>query len=1019
MTYDQRNRLRRTTDHFGNFSTYDYDAGDNLIAETDALGNEVRHFYDVPLGQFAVLPLPVSTTDARGYTSTCAYTTDGALESATGPLGGTVTHTYDALGRRTSTANPLGQRSCIEYDAGGLPVSQFYCTLDPPGDPQGELKPVCVNGTNEGTICVSDGDCAGGVCGLRTTMAYDAQGRLLETTEPDGAISSISYTATGRVKAVTAPLGRSQSFEYDELDRVEATDQPSPADRARLGLPRLKTELSYDLASNGLTGVRVTDVTGTPTFAQVEAEYDKLNRLTVVRDPNCFAQPSTPNCGVTRYEHDAVGRVVRDGEDVDDDGTIEFAVESSFDGRGLLVARRNARGSEIGYSYDDAGRLIRTTFEASSITHLMDENGNRIRSDRDGAAVTRTFDVLDRLVQRTDEFGNQVDYTYDAAGNLVELTYPSDLDGDLERDSVSYEYDSLSRLVKVTDWEGRETTYTYDTSGPVKQATLPDASTVSYVNDLAGQLTGILDSRGATVYFAAAFSYNEAGLRTAANVELPSAPGCQLNLTPGAQTFEYGASVDPSRPSNELLRRDTDSFVYDNDGNLKSGTIGGASRSLVHNALNELTRIDSDTFRYDADGLRVEAIRGGTTRQFVHDATSRSLLEEHDAAGNVVGRYVYGLGLISRQDDQGEYRVYHYDSRGSTVVLTDVLGTITDCYAYDPFGQRLAQTGSTDNPFRYNGRDGVIDDDNGLYFMRARYYAPELMRFIQKDQVVAGSLRDTQSLNRYAFVQGNPIQLVDPNGDAVLATLAVIGVATLVSTVVAIAAACSGEGCREKDDGTLDWAVIAGAGVEGAIGGSLAAIIALVPIPGSSVIGEVFGNAVGAAYGGLVRNAIARLGEGSGEDAIGQRIGSAALAGGLGAGLGKVGAKVVGKSGISKRIAGSKLGKARSSAIRKFRTVKLRRGNQVHVRFPEEELADSVQKKLTKPFKGSGEKLGGIVGDLIGDLIRAARPGFRTPGVPGTDTSGTTATDRLNPLATPAQGPQPTTGCGCACEVWR
>jgi hypothetical protein len=168
-----------------------------------------------------------------------------------------------------------------------------------------------------------------------------------------------------------------------------------------------------------------------------------------------------------------------------------------------------------------------------------------------------------------------------------------------------------------------------------------------------------------------------------------------------------------------------------------------------------------------------------------------------------------------------------------------------------------------------------------------------------------------------------------------------------------------------------------------------------------------------------VRNAIARLGEGSGEDAIGQRIGSAALAGGLGAGLGKVGAKVVGKSGISKRIAGSKLGKARSSAIRKFRTVKLRRGNQVHVRFPEEELADSVQKKLTKPFKGSGEKLGGIVGDLIGDLIRAARPGFRTPGVPGTDTSGTTATDRLNPLATPAQGPQPTTGCGCACEVWR
>ena len=35
--------------------------------------------------------------------------------------------------------------------------------------------------------------------------------------------------------------------------------------------------------------------------------------------------------------------------------------------------------------------------------------------------------------------------------------------------------------------------------------------------------------------------------------------------------------------------------------------------------------------------------------------------------------------------------------------------------------------------FGYNGRDGVVTDDNGLIYMRARYYSPEMRRFINAD----------------------------------------------------------------------------------------------------------------------------------------------------------------------------------------------------------------------------------------------------------------------------------------------
>ena len=65
--------------------------------------------------------------------------------------------------------------------------------------------------------------------------------------------------------------------------------------------------------------------------------------------------------------------------------------------------------------------------------------------------------------------------------------------------------------------------------------------------------------------------------------------------------------------------------------------------------------------------------------------------------------------------------------------------------------------------FLYNGRYGVETGANGLYYMRARYYNPQIKRFINRD-IIDGSITDSQSLNKYSYVQGNPISLVDPFG---------------------------------------------------------------------------------------------------------------------------------------------------------------------------------------------------------------------------------------------------------------
>ena len=65
--------------------------------------------------------------------------------------------------------------------------------------------------------------------------------------------------------------------------------------------------------------------------------------------------------------------------------------------------------------------------------------------------------------------------------------------------------------------------------------------------------------------------------------------------------------------------------------------------------------------------------------------------------------------------------------------------------------------------FLYNGELGVATDSNGLYYMRARYYNPEIKRFINQD-VMTGSITNSPTLNRYAYVNGNPISLNDPFG---------------------------------------------------------------------------------------------------------------------------------------------------------------------------------------------------------------------------------------------------------------
>ena len=79
------------------------------------------------------------------------------------------------------------------------------------------------------------------------------------------------------------------------------------------------------------------------------------------------------------------------------------------------------------------------------------------------------------------------------------------------------------------------------------------------------------------------------------------------------------------------------------------------------------------------------------------------------------------------------------------------------------FKYEINKTGESDIIFGYNGKYGVITEPNGLVYMRARYYSPELRRFINAD-VIAGEISNAITLNRYAYANGNPVSNIDPFG---------------------------------------------------------------------------------------------------------------------------------------------------------------------------------------------------------------------------------------------------------------
>ena len=201
-----------------------------------------------------------------------------------------------------------------------------------------------------------------------------------------------------------------------------------------------------------------------------------------------------------------------------------------------------------------------------------------------------------------------------------------------------------------------------------------------------------------------------------------------------------GMSYDYDDNGNQTARGD-DTFEYDHENRLTESVIDSVTSSSV----------------YNGDGLRMSDTVGQTTTSYVWDVAAGLPAVLQDGANT----YVYGLDLISATDGQGAQTYFTHDGLGSTTDLTDDEGDETDDYTYDIFGAIRSQSGSSDNFWLFTGEQQDADSD--MYYLRARYYNPAIGRFLGRDPLTGCALQP-QTQNRYAYVENNPANLVDPSG---------------------------------------------------------------------------------------------------------------------------------------------------------------------------------------------------------------------------------------------------------------
>jgi len=787
FTYNAQGNLETQTetstphDRVTTHTDYQYGSPRDTIVTTGN-GEDIHYCREYePLGMVSW------ETDGRGcdtaYQTAYAYDTFGRLESSDPPLSDPTTFAYfqdwtqvtvtrggqefiygfDRFGKLTDifnsqtshwtqiTNDALGRRRQIDmlwnpepgdtvtYD----PLGRLTAVIHPDTDPNTQITV-----TYEGSTVTGEDE-----NGHTTQYLYEAFGdpsdrRLASLVDAASNTTTYGYDpAYGLLDSVTAPIPQgNRSFEYfsgtTDCDNgfLERETHPESGEttyeynclgaitkRTRPG-PEITT-YGYDYAGR-LTDIFYPDDAGTVTMGYDQASrrtslvndsatsvsfYDDAGRLETVTQSIVGGL----NGSVTTYGYDTLDRLQ----------TITYPsgriVTYGWDNRNWLESVTGEEGSGVSYlpsiSYHNTGAMDLVSFaNGVSTDHAIDDR-NRL-----SGLVT------------TGPGGSLMNSTlgYDFASNLT--TWTDNLPSNRDR---SFGYDSLDRLTSATApgmWG--TLVFTYDELGNRTSKTLGGTTTTYPYDGSKNRLTSLTGAEQST------FSYDDIGRLIGETRVLPEAIF--------ADAFESGDTSAWSSTMAKSTPMVTQNWVY------------------TFNAADQLTQAAHHgqvvgDYVYDGDNLRVAKTVGDVTVYYLRDPQGNTLAEyDQDDTFFAIAEYIYVNGrqiakVVRDGDGADDFRFFHADQLGSALVITDDEGASVWTGDYLPFGGEDSSEGEVD---RYRFTQHELDNQTGFLYAKARFYDPRIGRFISTDPV-GGSVGNSQSWNRYAYVGNNPLAFIDPDGE--------------------------------------------------------------------------------------------------------------------------------------------------------------------------------------------------------------------------------------------------------------
>lgn len=581
------------------------------------------------------------------------------------------------------------------------------------------------------------------------------------------------------LNSLTDGQGNRLSYEYDSADRM--------------------TSVSQEVTAGGTKQV----VKNTYSYTK-----DKLTSI----DHNGFRYG---------FEYDAFGNTT--AASIAGSQVIQYIYES---GNGNLSRTVYANGNEIRYTYDSQDRMTESYFrdfsggtEQKLNTYTYDKEGNlcRVVNHMSGKTYDLDYDFLDRLMRVRDEKGSFYEYTYDATNHMTKLIhkagvshtttlYTYDKDGREQTTKVrggytkTSTYDKLGRAAGVTlsTKKAFAVKVAYPAANGNQEHAMPSGLTVgdrklTYQYDKNGNITRIQDRSGSGAAKTDTFCYDERNQliredSQTQNKTIVYEYDLGGNLTE-VKEYAYTTGELPAFPE----RTETGSYA----SVWKDQLVNWNGTAMTYDAIGNMLTRGNITYRWTM-GRKLAGVNNGKNIQYFYDHTGSRTKKVVDGTAT---EYRMAGELLVSEITNGQTFWYTYDSNANLVsiiiggknyfyvrnlqndiiALIDEDGNTVVNYTYDSWGKILSITGSLkdtvgqQNPFRYRGY--YYDKETGMYYLKNRYYDPELRRFISSDAVTTliASTETLHNRNLYTYCNQNPLTRSDGNGHLWTVAAGIIG----------------------------------------------------------------------------------------------------------------------------------------------------------------------------------------------------------------------------------------------------